>query len=87
MFGCPPTTQLHANVTALTDTFITENVMLLHGSVVNFKLHCFGLATQIRAFDEAAVVIGANGAGFAHLIHSKPGTLVLDLVAEQPKMK
>lgn len=44
------------------------------------RLEELPLAQQIKLFREAAVVVAAHGAGLSHIIHCRPGTLVIELM-------
>lgn len=44
------------------------------------RLEDLPLAQQIKLFREAAVVVAAHGAGLTHIIHCRPGTLVIELM-------
>lgn len=44
------------------------------------RLEELPLAQQIKLFCEAAVVVAAHGAGLTHIIHCRPGTLIIELM-------
>jgi len=44
------------------------------------QLEGLPLAQQVKLFREAAIVMAAHGAGLSHIIHCRPGTLVIELM-------
>jgi hypothetical protein len=45
-------------------------------------LEALPLASQIALFHEASIVLAAHGAGLSHIIHCRPGTLVVELMPQ-----
>ncbi|KAG1327286.1 Beta-(1,2)-xylosyltransferase [Cocos nucifera] len=52
-------------------------------NVVNGLFGHMHLKEQIRAVQEASVVIGAHGAGLTHLVAATPGTMVVEIIGSQ----
>lgn len=46
------------------------------------RLEELPLARQVALFREASVVMAAHGAGLSHIIHCRPGTLVIELMPQ-----
>lgn len=46
------------------------------------RLEEVSLTRQVSLFQEASVVMGAHGAGLSHIIHCRPGTLVIELMPQ-----
>lgn len=52
-------------------------------NVVNGLFAHMHLKEQLRAIQEASVVIGAHGAGLTHLVAATPDTIVLEIISSQ----
>jgi capsular polysaccharide biosynthesis protein len=46
------------------------------------RLEELPLARQVALFREASVVMAAHGAGLSHIIHCRPGTVVIELMPQ-----
>ena len=52
---------------------------------VMVALEDLSVAEQIAVFHRADIIIGQHGAGLTHLLHSRPGTKVLEIMAGRPE--